>query len=69
MGLPTAFLRELTQRVLERRQVSYRIGQIMRPRADLQLWTGALVEEAVRATVLEMQALARRAALREEAHR
>lgn len=59
------FLQRISQRVFERRQVGQRIGRVIADKtANRRMWVGALVEEVVRATLLEVQAEANRAVRR-----
>ena len=50
-----ALLLRISQRVYERRQVRYRMRRTYTDVQSHQVWVGALVEEVIRATLLEFQ--------------
>ena len=50
-----ALLLRISQRVYERKQVRYRMRRTYTDAQSHRVWVGALVEEVIRATLLEFQ--------------
>lgn len=49
------YLRKIEEKVVDRRQVRWRMSQVLNAKADRRQYVGALVEEVVRATLIEAQ--------------